>query len=417
MNFDLNINNYTTDELLSLFSLNDSNVCELDVTSQETIILDKITYDKNLSFKEKQNIQEFIKTAKEYIIKSITEHVGRGSALAYEDSHHKLQNETKSLYVPSYSSNVYAGIMNPLKRRTIIKNINIDTRFRQRYNYSVSTNFRFELPLILNKVVSMQLKTFEFPSFSFNISDDFGNNYFAVNDEIFTVPNGFYTLTTLIEALNVLMMQSFIPLLFTVLPNQTVSMSLQNEMQNITINFETTKGSQMPLMLKLGWIIGFRKSLYQINSSQLTSFLLEKTGSESDTNSQCNTVTTCSLNEKELDIDNVESSCISESIADLVTLKYCYLCINDYNNNTVNNAFVGALKESILDQNILARISDPTTMSNVSTKSFIGPPREYFGPVSITAFQIQLVDPYGRVLNLQNLDYSFCLSFETIYDL
>jgi hypothetical protein len=343
--------------------------------------------------------------------------VGRGSALAYEDSHHKLQNETKSLYVPSYSSNVYAGIMNPLKRRTIIKNINIDTRFRQRYNYSVSTNFRFELPLILNKVVSMQLKTFEFPSFSFNISDDFGNNYFAVNDEIFTVPNGFYTLTTLIEALNVLMMQSFIPLLFTVLPNQTVSMSLQNEMQNITINFETTKGSQMPLMLKLGWIIGFRKSLYQINSSQLTSFLLEKTGSESDTNSQCNTVTTCSLNEKELDIDNVESSCISESIADLVTLKYCYLCINDYNNNTVNNAFVGALKESILDQNILARISDPTTMSNVSTKSFIGPPREYFGPVSITAFQIQLVDPYGRVLNLQNLDYSFCLSFETIYDL
>ena len=43
--------------------------------------------------------------------------------------------------------------------------------------------------------------------------------------------------------------------------------------------------------------------------------------------------------------------------------------------------------------------------------------RQYFGPVDIQKLQIQLLDEYGRILNLNNMDYSFCLSFQTIYDL
>ena len=44
-------------------------------------------------------------------------------------------------------------------------------------------------------------------------------------------------------------------------------------------------------------------------------------------------------------------------------------------------------------------------------------PRQYFGPVDIQNIQIQLLDEYGRVINLNNMDYSFCLTFQTIYDL
>ena len=44
-------------------------------------------------------------------------------------------------------------------------------------------------------------------------------------------------------------------------------------------------------------------------------------------------------------------------------------------------------------------------------------PRQYFGPVDIQNIQIQLLDEYGRILNLNNMDYSFCLTFQTIYDL
>jgi hypothetical protein len=130
--------------------------------------------------------------------------------------------------------------------------------------------------------------------------------------------------------------------------------------------------------MKLGWVLGFRKKQY----AGLEMFQ-------------------------------------SETVADLVTLKYCFLSINDYNNNTVNDAFVSALNESFLNNNILARISAPTTMvtSDVSQLCLVCPAREYFGPVTINALHIQMLDPYGRVLNLHNLDYSFCLSFEILYDL
>ena len=43
--------------------------------------------------------------------------------------------------------------------------------------------------------------------------------------------------------------------------------------------------------------------------------------------------------------------------------------------------------------------------------------RQYFGPVDIQKLQIQLLDEYGRILDLNNMDYSFCLTFQTIYNL
>ena len=49
--------------------------------------------------------------------------------------------------------------------------------------------------------------------------------------------------------------------------------------------------------------------------------------------------------------------------------------------------------------------------------NLITSPRQYFGPVDIQKLQIQLLDEYGRILNLNNMDYSFCLTFQTIYEL
>jgi len=44
-------------------------------------------------------------------------------------------------------------------------------------------------------------------------------------------------------------------------------------------------------------------------------------------------------------------------------------------------------------------------------------PREYYGPVDIFKLFIQLLDEYGRPVNLNFMDFSFCLSFQTLYDL
>jgi hypothetical protein len=113
---------------------------------------------------------------------------------------------------------------------------------------------------------------------------------------------------------------------------------------------------------------------------------------------------------------------VSEGIVDLKGLRYFYLVFNDYNNN-VENSYYSAFNSSVLNKNILARISvlSPTVQSfsllaqrNMNIITF---PRQYYGPVDIQKLTIQLLDEYGRVIQLNHMDYSFCVTMQTIYDL
>ena len=100
-------------------------------------------------------------------------------------------------------------------------------------------------------------------------------------------------------------------------------------------------------------------------------------------------------------------------------LKYFYLVIDDYNNNVING-FYSAFNSSILNKNILARISyQDGSFINFSENnlSLITAPRQYFGPVDIQKLHIQLIDEFGRFIDLNNMDYSFCLTLQTVYDI
>jgi hypothetical protein len=109
---------------------------------------------------------------------------------------------------------------------------------------------------------------------------------------------------------------------------------------------------------------------------------------------------------------------VTEGLPDLSGPKYIYLVVDDFNNN-VNNGFYSAFTASIMNNNILARISlNGSAFDDVqegeSVNTFL---RQYFGPVNVTKLQIQLLDEYGRTIDLNNMDYSFCLAMQVIYDL
>ena len=104
--------------------------------------------------------------------------------------------------------------------------------------------------------------------------------------------------------------------------------------------------------------------------------------------------------------------------------QYCYIVVNDYNNSS-NNFFRAAFAESILSPNILGRINlTKGLQTNNVYKSgqddnyndSLNRTREYFGPVDIQRLSVQILDEYGRVLNLNNMDWSFVLSFVCLYD-
>ena len=113
------------------------------------------------------------------------------------------------------------------------------------------------------------------------------------------------------------------------------------------------------------------------------------------------------------------SSYVSEGVIDLNGSRYLYLVVDDYNNN-VNNSFYSAFNSSILNKNILARITTQSSYFNILSQnnlSLITTPRQYFGPVDIQKLRIQLLDEYGRIVDLHNMDYSFCLTLQSVYDL
>ena len=416
MNFDLNVNNYTQKELIEMFELPqyfDKNIVEI----KETKLKDNITNNKDINTETKTQLLQFLIKAKNIILntnnvnntntnfqKKIEDFYNSSYELKSVDidspEEHMIQVRKEKPYLSSYPSEFFPGIINPLKKRTVKKNLNIDTKFRDNYYAYTSSNFNLSLPIQINDVMQMQLTSIELPTSYYIVSKQYGNNFFTIiiNNEskIINIPDGNYDSKTIMNAINNQLNTLDAPfnnLVFQInlINDNTGSCQtivgfndLENLPSNTTLelNFQADKNGiydiVTPLPLKFGWLLGFRNGVYAN-----------------------------SLNY------------VSEGIVDIKGPKYLFLVVDDYNNN-VNNSFYSAFNESILNKNILARISLQANTFNIleqNNLNILSTPREYFGPVKIQNLNIQLLDEYGRVVNLNNMDYSFCLTFITVYDL
>lgn len=417
-NFDLNINNYSHQELEELFELPKSYDLTL-IETKENKLRQNIIGDNKISSLTKNNTLNFISEVKKKLIESINKFNSQNLANTYYNIDKSLQpNEIISAgsthiikqpitpYAQSMPSEFYQGIINPLAKRTLRQNINIDTRFRDNYYTTLASNFHIDLPIKMSQVVSMQLSAMELPSTFYVISKVFGNNFFTVvsptegvNPLIITIPDGNYDYLSLQNYINNFIQTnggSTFNTLNVIIdvntPASTTSTGSNGSgrmiigstsgLVNFSLDFTTDEygnpDNQTPLPLKLGWLLGFRNGVYKGNTTY-----------------------------------------ISEGLVNLTGPRYIYLVVDDYNNN-VNDGFYGAFNSSLLNKNILARISLQGSVFSVQSQNnfmLITNPRQYFGPVDIQKLQVQILDEYGRIINLNNMDYSFCLTFQTIYDL
>lgn len=428
MNFDLNIDNYKLPELLEIFNLPSIHqVDSLQIENNEKKLRDNILSNKNIDSTIRHKTIDFLKEAKNILMAELNP-LHFNESIQLNDFANTIFNKDKQLrtsvvrqengsnmiierqptgYSQSLPSEFYSGTINPLKKRTLKQNLNIDTRFRENYYGSVSSNYHLDLPVKFSNILSMQLAAFEFPFTYYTISKSLGNHYFTIILEdsdskyVISIPDGNYTPTSLINYLNNYVTSGPLSsvtymnaLLFTLNIDATQSGSGQmivginstvngGTLFNFTIDFQTNpdgfSDSSAPLPLKLGWLFGFRNGIYSGNSSY-----------------------------------------VSEAVIDLNGSRYLYLVVDDYNNN-VNNSFYSAFNSSILNKNILARItttnSSPFHVLSQNNLSLITTPRQYFGPVDIQKLKIQLLDEYGRIIDLHNMDYSFCLTLQSVYDL
>ena len=420
-NFDLNINNYTIKELEDLFDL-PSNYDESIIEIQETKLRQNILSDRSIISQTKNNTLDFINKVKKTLAEQLKTNVISNTNISkFSKNLESVYNMNKTLessdtimsgstniikrsitpYGQSSPSEFYQGTINPLNKRVLRQNINIDTRFRENYYSTSASNFHVDLPLKLTEVVSLQLSALEFPTTFYVVSQVFGNNFFVLElpdvvPLIVTIPDGNYDYLALQSYINNFLVNGPIEyqdiqfLVDANTPEGSGSQGGSGKMivssisgtLDFSINFLTDRygndDRQVPLPLKLGWLMGFRNGYYENNVTY-----------------------------------------VSEGIINLLGPRYIYLVVDDFNNNVLDG-FYGAFTSSILNKNILARISLQGSVFNYLSKdnfNLISTPRQYFGPVDIQKLQIQLLDEYGRILNLNNMDYSFCLTFQTMYDL
>ena len=426
MSFDLNIQNYQTTELVKMFELPE-NYDNMVVEIRESKMKENILNDKGISENIKMKTIQFLMEAKNIILgqglrnrfsesntisssnssnNNIVQNINEIYNTSYDlkpvkidqENDHMIQMRKEKPYLSSYPSEFFPGVINPLKKKVNRLYLNIDTRFRENYYNNSSTNFNLSCPLQINDVITMQLTAIELPLTFYNISKQYDNNFFTiiVNDvsKVISLPSGNYNQIGIMILINKLLQDiggDFQYIIFSVDINNNgtgctivgISSSYTGtDPIQVTIDFQANRfgiaDESTPLPLKFGWLLGFRNGIYTNNQSY-----------------------------------------VSEGIMDLQNIKYAYLCVDDYNNN-VSNGFYSAFNSSILNKNILARISMYSNAFNVLVENnfnIVTHPRQYFGPVNIQSLNIQLLDAYGRVIDLNNMDYSFCLTFQTVYDI
>jgi hypothetical protein len=432
---DLDINNYTIKDLERFFQISpNKKYSAADIELKEAELKEVLLSTGHINKKFKRDLMAFLDTAKDWLItvkcKNETKNPTSFHNVPKMEKYPNVPASREAMprmeelierpdtqYVNTFTSEYFPGIMNPLKTRVITKCLNIDTRFRDNMTQTSSSDFLVNLPIRLQKVVSMQITAIEFPVSFYGISSKYGNNYFYISatqqlidggdiseeSKIVIVPDGNYNATDLIDTVNTLIsginpdgspidpnsLFNYVQLRLDV--SQTGSGTakvfietkgnLNYTIKEIKVDFSLDidgNPDKAPVTSKIGMNLGFLKRKYQGASNY-----------------------------------------VSETLVEPANVRYLYLAIDDFNNN-VNNHFISAFNSSILSPNILARISVKGSYFSLMMESDLNlttEPRKYFGPVDIQKMHIQVFDDHGRILDMNNSNFSCCILFKMLYDL
>ena len=395
---DLDIENYSIREIRSLFKLDDEYSSD-DIQRNVDKLFFTINKSEDLSMAEKKKMCHFFNALKVILIRHLNNNEGMynnygniegiepenkvidiNNSHQYSDSREKsdgtgLINNPENYTTLNHSKSVHdifrhketernnlenkndlteihalkyiKDNLNPIKQQIITKCITFDTRFRENYYATKSTDFKCKIPDRLTNVISMQLAAFEFPTSYFIINESLDNNFFSyqiidsgnvAEIKTLSVPSGNYSHTELIAQIND---------------------AIINNGDNIVLEVDITSlGS------------GTGKTIIRNQNTNIINIYFDR---------------------------------------------------DRQGNNDDNNTFdtyTSVFNSSILNKNILARISLKTPAFHILNETgmqLVTEPRKYLGPVNISSFNVQILDEFGRVLNINNMDYSFCLNFECLY--
>ena len=431
--FNLSVNDYEIDELKDLLNLKHPYTLE-DIVNNQTELQEKLLMDGGISKEKKNEIITFLEEAKNILIKN--------SKKEFEE----LTKEQPKSLKP-------VNLINSVRRDRIAEksdNINIvsklvslDSRFRKNYYQTSSTDYVITLSTVLKNVVSMQLGSIEIPGTYYQISRELENNYFWIEwadpsnntptpplkKFYIEIPEGNYSRQNMQYTINAEILKA------------TNANNPERSHPQIFIHEQTGKSlfainsGGVPENLRktdLSFNIYFNKKRYHDIGTHIGPVEDDYTLLDIQTNFGVVGAIGWILGFRfgsyiyKPATSNKAPAYISEGCYDGWGSKYLYLVIDDFNKNA-SNLSITNYNSSLGSANILARIpTDSASSNNFRNGSIMQSnnlkddysvrKRDYFGPVDITKLGVQLIDDLGRTINLNNMDFSFALNINCLYD-
>jgi len=413
----LEIKDYTTPELEDMFNLTPPYTLE-NIVNSDMELVQKISNDGSIDTGKKRQILSFLSKAKEKLAEAHKKSLSqlKKTNISSVDGHMVQRRNLKSHFMHGGKDHVdLHGNPKPVYKKVIAMN----SKFRDDYYGTLSTDFLTTLPTRIKDVVSMELSGFEFPNTYFQISKSLGNNFFwlgwqkaaplVLNWYYISIPDGSYERKTMQDMVNIQIQKAtglpseqcpqcsidvaslrtifalptttsnpaaFLQLAFNrTRGGKTITDTSQNQLAPAEIDTTNTNIAQ-----NFGWILGFRMAEYKASTAY-----------------------------------------VSEGLYDSWGTKYLYVIVDDFNKNYAN--LVEPIYNSSLGRdNILARVSLAPILASLTEGTSLADQfnpgdfvRNYFGPVDIEKIRLTVVDEFGRVINLNNMDLSLAITFVCLY--
>ena len=295
-----------------------------------------------------------------------------------------------SFMAPEVKENGRHMVMTNVQPDIKTKYVNIDTRFQEDYNMQNYADVTFKLPQQISNVKSIKVTNIEIPGSFYPFSLRRRNTFFTITDNTsaatvkIKIDDKFYTKETLLSAISDQL--TGMDISFEFLTDDSYKLVFQNNSstKNYTIRFnvdENGNPDKYNLKSKLGWCLGFREHTYLLKS---------------------------------------QTEIISEAILNVNPFTYLYVSVDDFHSHNPNS-FIAPSVHSYMNPNIIGRVSlNPLSYSfgglivaNHLNGNLLTDTRTYEGKSDIQKFRIQILDEFGVVVDLNQMDFAFAL--EIIY--
>ena len=371
---DYNIENYNDDELLDILGF--SNKINAEIKINKTI-------DKLRQEKDRGDIIEFLEKAKVRL-------KGNTEIDTMVDINLNPANSTSR-----------AGIKSHYFKKKLKSVLSLNTLFRRNYFNTKPNDYNVKFPSPFKNVISIKLSSIELFNSWYNVQADIGTNKFSYeisgNSVDVFIASGNPDANSLITQIKEQIIENghgdvlicTYDFDTTITPNSKNTGRVKFEYSGtgtFSLDFTNTVMDTPIPMISLGWMMGFRNMKY---------------------NSGYNAA------------EDNKITYISESVLNIAGTPYVYVAVEDYQASG-NDTVIGVFSDSLLSKKILAKVpinaaSNSIIYDDVNRETYKS--REYFGPVNIERMKISLLDQYGNLLELNDIDFSLSIEITMLHSL